>query len=151
MPESASTKSTKAHIAEVQSLLVYFMGELDKRAKEHDLSKLQDPEFPIYEEWTPKLADSDYGSEEYHAMLKEMRPAIEHHYKVNRHHPEHFEYGIEDMNLIDIIEMFCDWKAATMRHSDGDIDKSININEGRFKLSQQLFSIFKNTARDLNW
>jgi hypothetical protein len=42
--------------------------------------------------------------------------------------------------------MFCDWKAATMRHNDGDIRKSIEINKKRFKMSEDLAQIFRNTV-----
>jgi len=45
-----------------------------------------------------------------------MKPAIEHHYKNNRHHPEHFNNGIDEMNLVDLIELLCDWKAASERN-----------------------------------
>ena len=30
-----------------------------------------------------------YGSDEYKACLTEMKPALDHHYAANRHHPEH--------------------------------------------------------------
>lgn len=40
----------------------------------------------------------------------------------------------------------CDWKAASMRHEDGDIRKSIEKNTKRFNLSPQLVNILKNTA-----
>ena len=85
-----------------------------------------------------------------------MKPAIEHHNRVNRHHPEYFM--LEDrytlnlvsalgcMNLIDLIEMLCDWKAATLRHGDGDIYKSLEINAKRFGYSGELKSILKNTV-----
>jgi hypothetical protein len=51
------------------------------------------------------------------------------------------------MDLIDLVEMFCDWKAATLRHKDGDINKSIEINSQRFKMSDQLKKIFINTLK----
>lgn len=51
------------------------------------------------------------------------------------------------MNLVDIIEMLCDWKAATLRHADGDIYKSIEINQKRFGYSDELKSIFINTIK----
>ena len=39
---------------------------------------------------------------------------------MNRHHPEHFgEDGIRGMNLPDVVEMLCDWKAASERTKDG--------------------------------
>jgi len=44
-----------------------------------------------------------------------MKPALEHHYALYRHHPEHFQNGIDDMNLIDLVEMFADWKASSER------------------------------------
>ncbi|MNN93988.1 hypothetical protein D3C81_2125340 [compost metagenome] len=48
--------------------------------------------------------------------------------------------------MLDIIEMFCDWKAATMRHNDGDIRKSIEMNKERFGYSDDLLNIFMNTV-----
>jgi len=74
-----------------------------------------------------------------------MNVALGHHYAKNRHHPEHFARGTKDMNLIDLIEMFCDWKAATMRHNDGNLEKSIEKNQTRFGMSEELTEIFKNT------
>lgn len=50
------------------------------------------------------------------------------------------------MDLFDVIEMFVDWWAASERHEDGDIMKSIDINKERFQMSEQLCNIFKNTV-----
>jgi hypothetical protein len=52
------------------------------------------------------------------------------------------------MTLIDLIEMFCDWKAAVLRTKNGDIEKSIQINANRFDLSNQLTEIFTNTLKN---
>ena len=52
---------------------------------------------------------------------------------------------IEFSNLIDLVEMICDWKAASERHADGDIYKSIEINQQRFGYSDELKIILKNT------
>jgi hypothetical protein len=51
------------------------------------------------------------------------------------------------MSLIDIIEMFCDWKASTERQKDGNLLKSIDINAQRFGYDDQLKQIFINTAK----
>jgi hypothetical protein len=80
-----------------------------------------------------------------------MGEALQHHYEVNRHHPEHFPNGIDDMNLLDVIEMLADWKAATLRHADGDLDRSITQNAERFGYGAQLEGILRNTARQLAW
>lgn len=50
------------------------------------------------------------------------------------------------MNLVDIVEMMCDWISSSQRHADGNILKSIEINKGRFGLSDQMTSILQNTA-----
>lgn len=96
---------------------------------------------------TPKLAASTYGSDEYKQMLSQMQPALQHHYAHNRHHPEFYANGIDGMNLIDLLEMFVDWYAATRRHNDGDIYKSIEINRERFGMSDQLVQILKNSVK----
>ena len=76
-----------------------------------------------------------------------MKIALDHHYAENRHHPEHFENGIQEMNIVDICEMIADWKAASLRHADGDIMKSIEINQKRFGYSDELKSILINTVK----
>ena len=76
-----------------------------------------------------------------------MKTARQHHYAANRHHPEHFTKGIDDMTLIDIIEMLCDWKAASLRQNDGNLLKSIEINAQRFGYDDQLKRSFINTAK----
>jgi len=75
-----------------------------------------------------------------------MQVALDHHYENNRHHPDHFKNGIQDMNLVDLIEMICDWKAATLRHNNGNIFKSIEISQERFKFSDEIKQILLNTA-----
>ncbi len=141
-----STEDTKAHIQKVESYLRTIRNELYQRVLQHDQEKMRDPEKKIFDEYTPKLKDSTYGSDEYRIFLKEMKVALAHHYATYRHHPEHFENGIRDMNLVDLIEMFADWLAATKRHDNGDIFTSIVLNKERFSYSDDLAQIFKNTA-----
>jgi len=138
---------TRKHQQEVARALSVFVEALLERAKSHDSSKFESPEREIFIEYTPKLRDTTYGSEEYKKYTEAMGEAIQHHYSVNRHHPQSNGYfGIEFMDLVDIIEMFCDWYAATKRHSDGNIIKSIAINEKRFNINKQLSEIFTNTV-----
>lgn len=143
--EEDCKRDTEAHINQVREFIYQFCDELDGRAKVHDESKLHSPELEIFTEYTPKLAGSTYGSEEYKKFLKGMKEGLDHHYKNNSHHPQYYENGIKGMNLLDIVEMFCDWKAATLRHNDGDLGKSIEINQERFGYSNELKSIFKNS------
>ena len=138
------------HIRKVSIYVDKIRLMLEDRALDHDMSKLKDPEIDIFSEYGPKLENTTYGSDEYKEFLKNMKPALDHHYKNNRHHPEFHENGIDDMNLIDIIEMLADWIASGKRHKDGDPMKSIEINKDRFKISPQLVSILKNTVRLLD-
>lgn len=146
-----STVDTLKHIKRVSQLLTECSVELIKRANCHDDSKLKSPEKELFDEYTPKLRECTYGSDEYKEYLKELKVALNHHYKHNSHHPEHYENGVNGFDLFDLIEMFMDWKAATERHEDGDIRKSIKINKERFELSDQICDIFRNTANRLNW
>lgn len=145
MSEYDSRADTCQHIRQVQELLQICFDDLIRRSDVHDASKLESPEREIFDEMTPLLKGSTYGSDEYKAMLARMKPALDHHYAKNSHHPEHYANGIRGMSLLDLVEMLCDWKAATMRHADGDIRKSIEINQKRFGYSDELKEIFVNT------
>ena len=134
------------HIKRVNQLLIEAAIELIRRANVHDNSKLESPEKELFDEFTPKLKGTTYGSEEYKKYLKELSVALEHHYENNSHHPEHYENGVNGFDLFDLIEMFFDWKAATERHADGDIMKSIEINKKRFGINEQICDIFRNTV-----
>lgn len=142
-----STQDTDKHREKVIEFIDKIIKELQYRGKWHDDSKFFDPEKKIFDEYTPKLRDSKYGSELYKLFLSQMKEALDHHYWANRHHPEHFKNGMNEMNLVDIVEMFCDWLAATKRHDDGDIYRSIELNQERFKYPNMFKNIFINTAR----
>jgi len=151
MEQYDSRPDTLKHKLRVQTLITDFCMQMSDIAKEHDNSKLEEPEKSIFDKMTPRLAKLEYGSDEYKESLKELGVALDHHYKENSHHPEHNAFGINGMNLFDIIEMFMDWKAAGERHNTGCIFKSIEVNKNRFNMSDQLVEIFKNTADKLGW
>lgn len=146
---SDSRPETLKHIREVRGNMDRMIFELQERALAHDQSKLVSPEVEVFDEFTPKLAMSTYGSEEYKGFLAGMKPALDHHYAANSHHPEHWKNGIGGMSLLDLVEMICDWKAATMRHKDGDIRRSIEINQKRFGYSDELKGILLNTVEEM--
>lgn len=137
---------TMRHIERVRNLINVIVVELLKRGELHDQSKLESPEVEGFTELTSRLAACTYGSEEYLQCKRELSKVLEHHYANNRHHPEHFKNGVQDMNLVDLLEMFVDWKAASERHNDGNLRKSIEINADRFKMSKDLVQIFENTV-----
>jgi len=146
-----SKADTLDHIYKVQVALYEFVTSLDARASKHDESKLESPEKEIFDVVTPKLSALTYGSDEYKAGIAELGEALAHHYANNSHHPEHYPNGVNGMTLLDVVEMFCDWKAASERHADGDFAKSLEINRKRFEISDQLAEIFENTRREMGW
>lgn len=149
LEEKATNYDTFRHIERVRNLLNLCATELLKRGELHDQTKLDSPEVELFTEYTDKLSTVTYGSDEYNQTLEKLKPALEHHYANNRHHAEFHKNGINDMNLIDLMEMLMDWKAASERHSNGNIRKSIEINAGRFRIDNQLQKILENTIKDL--
>ena len=127
-------------------LLERYLLELNDRRINHDKTKLESPEKEEFDIWTPKLRDSTYGSPEYMMFLKELRKALLHHYRYNRHHPEHFGNGISGMNIMDLVELLCDWKASSERHDDGDIFRSIEFNKNRFEYGDAMVKVLTNTT-----
>lgn len=145
-PTFDSEAETRKHIARVNELLLLAVTELAKRAVAHDASKLSDAEKPFFDEETPKLKLLKFGSDGYKESLARLKPALDHHYANNSHHPQFYENGIEGMDLFDLLEMLCDWKAAGERDNEGNIFNSIEINSERFGINRQLAAIFTNHA-----
>jgi hypothetical protein len=56
---------------------------------------------------------------------------------------------VRAMTLLDLVEMLCDWLAATRRHDDGDIHRSIDMNQERFGYSDELKAILHSTVSGL--
>lgn len=162
---------TLRHIETVRNHLDLCIRELLARCEQHDQTKLQSPEREAFDEFTEKLRGSTYGSPEYKQFLDDLKAPLAHHYANNRHHPEYFTgtvcdqcgnddvnpctcggprhsiAGVRGMNLIDILEMVCDWRSSSMRHADGNIFVSLPINQKRFGYSDDLAQIIENTMK----
>jgi hypothetical protein len=141
-----SRPDTHEHIALVRENLNSIAIGLLNRGHMHDRSKLEPPEVDVFNEYTPKLKHSTYGSDEYATFLEGMGEGLRHHYAANDHHPEHHPNGIADMNLMQLTEMLCDWMAAVKRHADGDIRRSIEINRERFGYGDEIARLMLNTV-----
>lgn len=146
MAKGSSKESTLEHKRMITELMNTVVIDLLERAMVHDNAKMEDPELALFDEYTPKLGKSTFGSEEYKSFLKDLQPALDHHYARYRHHPEHFPEGCKDMNLLDVVEMLVDWKAASLRHNDGNILKSLELNRTRFGLDKvSLYDLMVNS------
>lgn len=141
-----SERDTLLHKAAVYSIGNGLLQRLMERFRLHDNSKLRGKEKAGYDEMVPKLKETEYGSKEYDKVKEEMfDKCLKHHYAANRHHPEHFEHGIDDMNIVDLVEMYVDWKAASTR-SSSSFRAGLEVNAKRYGMSEQLRKIFENTA-----
>jgi hypothetical protein len=145
-----SQKDTIDHVAKVQFNLSTVICNLHERSTVHDRSKFEEPELSGYEGLAQTLKGLTYGTPEHRSAFAPFKPIIRHHYDHNRHHPEHWQLGVTDMSLLDIIEMLCDWKAAHDRNG-GDFGHSIQVSVSRFNISEQLHAILINTAKEMGW
>lgn len=146
-----SAPDTLAHIDTVRNYLQDEIEALEHRGMVHDASKLQQPEKDYFDKYTPMLKELEYGTEEYKESLRLMKVGIHHHYQHNSHHPEHFSNGIAGMDILDVVEMLCDWKAASERTLNGDMSKGLPLNKERFGIDDQLYSIIYNSAKNRGW
>lgn len=143
---------TRKHIHRVNELLIGAAMELLKRATVHDLSKLEMEELEPLQKMQDLIAvegHASYGSEEYKRRTEMLGPMLKHHYANNSHHPEHYENGVNGMDLFDVMEMFFDWKAASERSEESSIGVSASVD--RFKIEPQLEQIIRNTAAKLGY
>lgn len=135
---------TLAHIQKVRDQIGLFVTVMLQRGSVHDASKLTAAEKPALDAVIPLLRGVSYGSAEYEALLESIRPALQHHYAQNPHHPEHYgERGIGGMDLFDLAEMVCDWIASAGRNRGDGVKLSYNV--ALFGIEPQLAGILANT------
>ena len=121
------------------------------RAVKHDLSKYRWSEAKYYATVIFDLRKNGYLSQEYKECLKAIKPAIALHYGRNRHHPQHFAKGMDDMSPMDEVEMMADWCAAVRRHENGNVWKSLQDNQERFKYSDEKKEDLKWLLESMTW
>lgn len=133
------------HIQKVSDFCLKIAKEFEDRALLHDRSKLGQQEFKLYKELLPEMKKHKFGSKEYNEVAKKFQ----FHFDNNpSHHPQAHKNGINDMNLFDMLEMFADWASV-----GSNMNESILTNAQRFGMSQQLVTLFRNTAEwcGLRW
>lgn len=134
----------RGHIARVRKHMNTFTQLLNKRAQTHDMSKLEEPELTWWKQMDlePRYP---YDSEEYHAKVKRWKKVFDHHYKYNRHHPEHYDNGFSEMTLVDLVEMLCDW----LGYKDVmTVSEAVNVCDqqmDRYGFSEDLRQVMLNT------
>lgn len=120
------------HRAIVSATLRAVAYELMRRADLHDQSKLSLDEFEGFAKINKVGREHDYGSDEYYAALKAVEPnPIPLHYSRNDHHPE-FHAKITDMEFPELVEMVCDWYAASVAYGKTSFQNSLTVSFGRW-------------------
>lgn len=141
-----SAYDTKAHMEVVSRVGEEIIRAITDRIPLHDKSKLEDPEKACYDKYIPMLKEAKYGSKEYYEIKEKMKKeGLDHHFQVNRHHPEHFENGIEDMTIVDLVEYFIDTYSASTK-SDTPYSEGVKANAKTHNLPDALVKIFINTV-----
>ena len=119
MDQVRALRVVMRHCQNLRHALGKIITDLIDRSEMHDYSKLEDDEFNSVIHYQ-KLDGLEYGSDEYNDKMKEITGLTgkgwELHCKRNSHHPEYHD-NIDDMELLDIIEMVCDWKAANATYN----------------------------------
>lgn len=142
---SRFTEDLQKHKDLIKNILYNFSFKLKERADNHDNSKYSNEEKDVFEN-VDNIKREDFNSyEQYFSYTKPLiQKALDHHYSNNRHHPEHFKNGVEDMNLLDILEMVADWESsASCRGTQLDTNYSFK----RFNIEPQLQKIILNTLK----
>lgn len=139
------------HIQWLMEGMASVQHELMRRMLTHDRTKIGEDELDAYAEIVPGFKDYEYGTPEHKAHGNRLGPAWKHHTENNRHHTEHFENGLNDMNLLDLIEMVCDWRAASMRSGNFDYGQSLRVFKERVNPDEQVMDIIRNTCIMLSY
>lgn len=142
---------TLVHIGEVREALGEVTHDLQQRGVAHDRTKLQEPEFSVFCSTRPEFKKANYGTPEYAAVVKKANVAVDHHYANNRHHTAFHANGIEDMNLLDVLEMLADWKAAARRSPDLTFKDSLPRAFSKYRIDPIMQRMIVNTLEYLGW
>ena len=145
-------EETHRHIDDVQIYMQRCIDKLHQNSKIHDLTKFGEEELtPLMNLYAhhEKNGVSKFGTEEYKKDMKtHLSSMIKHHHQENTHHPEHFEAGVKGMNLMQVLEMVCDWASASKRSGGGIVN--LNDTQKRFCFSDDMKEIMRNTLKTLN-
>ena len=156
-------RSYSRHRDYVRLALTFVAQALERRAIEHDASKMLDDEFAGFARINAIARVNKFGSEEYKASMRQERQTIDLHFSRNSHHPERPKLfgeaaevarGLPDdatywqardgarMTFLDVIEMVCDWWGARKGYNDSRMSwtESVAINlesKGKYLSDEQ--------------
>lgn len=156
-------RSYSRHRDYVRLALTHVVQSLERRAIEHDASKMLDDEFSGFARINAVAREHKFGTPEYKASMQQERSTIDLHFSRNSHHPERPKLlgeaaevarGLPDdatywaardgarMTFLDVIEMVCDWWGARKGYDDSRMSwmESVTMNlesKGKYLSNEQ--------------
>ena len=132
------------HCQAVGETINHICNHLHNRAINHDKSKYKDDEFEGFCYFNTLDPNLEYGSKKHKEAIERIKPYTENtlklHYSRNSHHPE-FHDNLEDMTLLDLIEMVCDWKSASIvYHNQENVEESKKAFEHSIKICKEKYN-----------
>lgn len=144
-------RSYSRHRDYVRLALMLVQQAVERRAIEHDASKMMDDEFAGFARINAVARTQKFGTPEYEASIAAERSTVDLHFKRNSHHPERptllgdaaeTDRGLPDdftywtardaarMTFLDVIEMVCDWWGARLGYADSRMTwlESVDLN-----------------------
>lgn len=140
--------ATMEHKTRVSIKMSALAREITRRGNVHDNSKFKTPEVEIYSAHFNELNNAKYGSPEYDKALDNIKPALNHHNAENDHHVQHFENGIFEMNLVQILEMLCDI-SVTAEAKGEDAVYNLPTWMQRNHIPENYYRILRNTLEHI--
>ena len=126
------------------------------RGMRHDATKhgLNEADAYVDPVWQLNTGEVAYGSDEYKKLIAQMGEGLKHHYEYNDHHPEYFEKHsaqtlndpIRCMDLFVLLEMCCDWIAASQRRNNDPMLAMDQLTK-KYPIDEQLAVIIRNTVQ----
>ena len=160
-------RSYSRHRDYVRLALTVVMQALERRAIEHDASKMLDDEFAGFARINAIARVNKFGSPEYKESMQQEKATIDLHFSRNSHHPERprllgeaaeVARGLPDdatywaahyearMTFLDVIEMVCDWWGARKGYDDSRMTwlESVEMNlssKGKYLSNEQIWLV----------
>lgn len=135
------------HINRVQKWINKFTAVLFNRGIVHDKSKLREPEFSMWKKMDEEPRYK-YGTKEYNEKINRYKEVFDLHYRQNRHHPEHWSGFYSEMDLIDVIEMLCDWLGYKDDITIKEAEELVNMQCKRYEFNSTFQSLLYNTLKN---
>jgi len=138
-------ESVVQHKKAISDIMYKLADMIRKRADAHDDSKLDSTEFNKWSlNYLPE-SKRNLDNKEFKKTFEKLGEVREIHYSKNRHHLEFFNGDIKKINIIDLLEIICDWIASTANQDKGNLRLTIERAKERFKFSKEIEHIILNT------